>query len=190
MTSSTSISGKGIQNRSFGSMPEKEGETGEESGEPHGIDRELSGRSKITANAFASLDKAASLNGPKPLFSESEQDWTGSESDMDSKLFLKSGKRWTSSELDTDSKFMSEFSLVADVSVRARVSLQPVGIGISTELPDTLTTWPVGNKTEIERFKSILAERLMLKEEDAAILTLEEKKVLENSKILCSNSKT
>ena len=85
---------------------------------------------------------------------------------------------------------MSEFSLVADMSVRARVSLQPVGIGISTELPDTLTTWPVGNKTEIERFKSILAERLMLKEEDAAILTLEEKKVLENSKILCSNSKT
>ena len=73
--------------------------------------------------------------------------------------------------------------------VKARISLHSVSNGLTKDFLETSTS-PVGNRTEIERLKSILAEKLTLTDE-AAILKeklKENKQKTENAKVLCSNS--
>ena len=174
---SSSISGRGIQNRPSGLISEKDGDAGEEDGNKVAEmqDRELSGLSKNAENLFANDDNISAVKGPTVFSLES-----------DSSLL---GQRWTGSAID--SKLFSEHSLASEVSVKARFSLQPVSIGRLIDLSETSTTGSVEKRNEIERLKSILAERLTLTE-GAAIMNeklKENKQGIESIKLLCSNSK-
>ena len=182
-----SISGSGIQNKSFGSMEENVGEEGESEkrkgrqtnfeagglftgefdrrlGEEDEDDGELCGQSNKDANVVAKVSNISAFKGP------------------DAKLLS------TRSVSASNSK--AEFS---DVLVKARFPLQSLGLGMSVvfESPETSTTMPDGKKTEIERLRSSLAERLMLTE-GAAIWNVslkENKQKIDSVKVLCSNSK-
>ena len=176
-TISPSISGRGIQNKSSGLISEKEGEDGELWGEGDGhgsSERELGIRLKIDANAFAIDLNASSFNGPSTFLVKSdssrqlrEEHWTGSES--------------------IDVRSFAMLSLAS-----ARLSVLPTKIGVGFESPavtSTIVPVPEDNSKEIERLRSILADKLMLTEGDAAILNdkLKENKQ-EPEKVLCSNS--